>query len=155
MTNYYCRKWFRAKKQPIEVWDEKQARVAHENGKPYTVLVESVDKPAATIVMTDDYAGVGFLDTRLREYMVYQFQLVTSGKLFLSMAIHREFFGETDEVKLGTSYIFKEDGSVIIREEHFNPKSMTRNTSTADVSSHYESFPTFGDYESLLIKDRP
>jgi hypothetical protein len=64
----------------------------------------------------NDFIGVDFLDEFLRESLSYQFEEVESGRLFLSMATHREFDGEKDQVLSGCSYIFKQDGKLILRE---------------------------------------
>ena len=60
-----------------------------------------------------------FLDNFGREYLRYQFQEAEQGRLFLTMATHREFVGETDRVKSGTTYYFKRDGFVTIETEDF------------------------------------
>lgn len=151
---YFCKSWFRAKKRPTEVWSEEQARAAHANKQHYTVLVESIEHPYCFLEVTEKFVGVCFLDGLLRETLTYQFQEVEPGKLFLTMATHREFEGETDKIESGTSYIFGRDGVVQIRREFFNPHRLETSTSSSDVDSNYAAMPEFGEYDDLIRVER-
>lgn len=151
---FYAKSWFRAKKQATVLWSADQAHAAHEAGAPYTVLVESPDRPYAFIELAPTFVGVSFLDDRLRETLTYQFQLAEPGSLFLSMATHREFDGESDRVLSGTSYMFERDGTVRIRREHFGPHRLETATSTTDVTENFAAAPEFGDYHELLRVER-
>ncbi len=155
MTKYfYCKSWFWAKKRPTEMWTEEQARKAHDDRKTYTVLVKDVERPYAVVEVANDFVGVTFLDEKLRQSLSYQFEEVEPGKLFLSMATHREFDGDNDQVKAGNSYIFNQDGSLIIRKQSFNPQSLEEANSSTDVSGNYENYPDFGEYDHLLKVER-
>ncbi|MEZ6066515.1 MAG: hypothetical protein R3B90_12580 [Planctomycetaceae bacterium] len=154
MTYTYCKQWFRAKKCPIDIWDDGVAQFAHENRKAYSVLSGSIEHPAAFIEIHGDFVGVGFLDDRLREYLSYQFQEVESGRLFLTMATHREFQGDSDNVASGTTYIFKQNGMVDIEGEDSVAGTKSARQMTSDVSGNWESYPSFGEYESLLKVER-
>jgi hypothetical protein len=151
---FYCKSWFRAKKRPTEVWTEEQAKASHMKRQPYAVLVDSIERPYCFLNVADKVVGVGFLDEHLREALTYAFQEVESGKLFLTMATHREFEGETDRVVSGISYIFKQDGTVDMRREFFNPHRLETATSSSDVSSNYSPMPEFGDYDDLIRVER-
>lgn len=151
---FYCKSWFRAKKRPTEVWSEEQAKAAHENGKPYTALVDSVERPFCFLEVSAKAVSVGFLDNLLRESLSYDFQEVGPGKLFLTMATYRDFEGETDKVVSGTSYIFNQDGSIGIRREHFHPHSLETAESTGDVISNYALKPECGRYDELIRVER-
>lgn len=150
---FYAKSWFRAKKRATELWSAGQARAAHRAGATYTVLVDSPDRPSAFIDVTPTFVGVSFLDDRLREGLTYQFQLVEPGSLFLSMATHREFDGESDRVRSGTSYMFGRDGTVRIRREHLAPHRLETATSTTDVSGNHTAAPEFGNYDGPLAVD--
>jgi len=155
MTNYfYCKSWFWAKKRPTEMWTEDQARKAHNDRKTYTVLVREVEHPYAVVEVANDFVALTFLDDLLRQSMSYHFTEVEPGKLFLSMVTHREFDGDTDEVRIGHSYIFNQDGGLIIRKRTFSPNGLEEANSSTDVSRNYEKYPDFGDYEHLLKVER-
>jgi hypothetical protein len=151
---YFCKSWFRAKKRPIEIWPEDQARAAHVNKQYYTVLVDSINRPYCFLEIADKVVGVGFLDEYLRESLTYAFQEFEPGKLFLTMATHREFDGDTDKVASGISYMFDRNGTMQIRREFFNPHLLETAASSADVGSNYSPMPTFGEYDDLIRVER-
>lgn len=151
---YYCKSWFRAKKRATEIWSENQARAAHAQKRQYTVLVGSVDRPFCFLEIFDKVIGVTFLDDHLREIVTYAFQEVEPRLLFLSMATHREFEGDRDEVLNGTSYIFSRDGMVKVNREFFNPHRIETAVSSADMASNYSPYPEFGEYDQLIHVER-
>ncbi|MGX9772328.1 hypothetical protein ACWYXN_02340 [Janthinobacterium aestuarii] len=151
---YFCKSWFRAKKKPTEVWTEEQAKLAHMKKQSYTVLVDSIERPYCFMEIADKVVGVGFLDEHLRESLSYDFQEIEPGKLFLTMAIHREFDGETDIVVSGISYIFKQDGTVHMRREFFNPHRFETAATSSDVSMNYAATPDFGEYDDFIRVER-
>lgn len=151
---YFCKSWFRAKKKPTEIWSEAKAKLAHDNKKTYTVLIDSIDKPYCFLDISCGVVGVGFLDEFLRETLTYAFQEFEPGKLFLTMATHRVFEGNTDKIVSGNSYIFERDGSVMIRREFFSPNRIETAASAVDISSNYSSTPEFGQYDELIRVER-
>ena len=152
---YFCKSWFRAKKRPTELWSEEQARAAHNEGRPYTVLVDSVEQPYCFLEVSAKAVSVGFLDRLLRESLTYGFQQVEPGKLFLTMATYREFVGDTDTIAKGTTYIFNRDGAVSIRRESFVPgHGLETSASTADMVANYSAAPSFGEYGDFIRAER-
>lgn len=152
---YFCDGWFAAKKFATQVWTEAQAKDAHDNGRNYTVLVDSIQRPFCVILVMAKGIAVDFLDEHLRKALSYQFQLVEPGRMFLTMAVHREFDGETDKVAKGTSYGFTENGKLRIDRETFLPEhSLEVANGQADVSSNYEAVPEFGKYEAFMRMER-
>lgn len=151
---FFCKLWFRAKKRPTEIWSDAQARDAHEKKQHYVALIDSVDRPHCFLDVADKVVGVGFLDEQLRESLTYTFQEVAIGKLFLTMATHREFEGITDKVVSGTSYIFSPNGTTEIKREFFDPHRVETTTSIAAVISNYSPVPEFGEYDDLIRIER-
>jgi hypothetical protein len=151
---YFCKSWFRAKKRPTEVWTAEQAKHAHQNRQPYTVLVGSIEQPYCFLEVADKVVGVGFLDQNLRESLSYDFQECATRKQFLTMATHREFAKDSDEVVDATSYVFKEDGTVHIRREVFNPHRIETTTISSDISKNYADCPEFGEYDDFIKIER-
>jgi len=151
---FFCKSWFRAKKQPTEMWSAKAAQRAHENGQPYTVLVDSEIRPICFLEVEAKTVGVCFLDDLLRETLTYHFQEVEPGRLFLTMATYREFLGVTDKVAVGTSYVFARDGTVQMRRESFDPYRLETATSSADIAANYSPSPSFGEYADLIRSER-
>jgi hypothetical protein len=151
---YFCKSWFRAKKHAIEMWTEEQAKAAHDAGQPYTVLVDSKDKPFCFIEVASNVVNVGFLDEFQREHLVYAFREVDKGRLFLSMATYRQFRDSTDNLAMGETYLFKVDGNVEISRTTFEPRKREVAQNVVDVSGNYEAKPAFGEYEQVIRVDR-
>ncbi|NIG77543.1 lytic transglycosylase [Klebsiella sp. Ap-873] len=159
---FYCKSWFRAKKKPIELWDEKKALKKHKVGEPYTVLIGSDTNPSCFINVTQNagWVSVSFLDKELREYLLYSFKVLNNIDIFLSTAVYREFAENEGEgagilnVSRGTTYIFNEDGNTVVLEEQFNPHLLEESQTKTDVSGNYDRFPEFGCYDSLIKVER-
>jgi hypothetical protein len=150
----YGKSWFLAKRRFTEQWDESQAADAHAKRKPYAAAIRNEDGCVTVVDARDDYYGVDFLDAIGREYLSYQFQELEPGRLFLTMATHREFDGETDRVSYGTTYYFKPDGSVTVETEDFATANLATKEMKVDVNGNWETYPNFGDYGSLTRVDR-
>jgi hypothetical protein len=146
--------WFRAKKRLTESWDESKARFAHEQRQPYVAVVGNAESIRCFVEANNDYIGVGISDNAKREFLSYQFQEIQPGRLFLTMATHCEFDGETDGVKSSTTYYFKPNGCVTVESEDFATGHLTTKKIQTDVSGNWEAYPVFGDYESIVRIDR-
>ncbi len=152
---FYCKGWFRAKKRALEPYTAVQAQALHEGGELYCALIGSHTNPTCFLEVKRGFVGVGFLDEKLREVLSYSFQEEEPGKLFLSMATHREFEPNSDKVLKGTSYIFSLDGKLIIRREVFSPSHKLDSAErTTDISANWEPFPKFGSYGHLVKAER-
>ena len=152
---HYCKSWFSAKKRPTVLWDEEQARAAHDNRTVYTALVGGLERPTRVVVVSDHFVAVDFLDEHLREVLCYQFSEYEPGKIFLKTAIYREFDGDTDRVLTGSSYRFDQEGYVKIWRESFDPHLLEEtDRSSMDVSGNFDRYPDFGDYDHVTAFER-
>jgi len=154
LSIFYCKTWFRAKRSAIEFMDADTARVRHEAGESYTVLIGSNSTPSCFVEMLIDkgMVGVGILDEDGREYLTYQFHYLNNQQLFLTMATYREFEG--GKVALGTSYLFNQQGDLVIRREQMNPHVIEEAKSTFEPAGNYEKAPTFGCYSGVIHVNR-
>lgn len=159
---FYCKSWFRAKNKPIDIWPKKKAYEKHITGESYTALIGSDSTPSyfIEVMKNKGWVGVSFLNENLQEYLLYNFKIIDDVRLFLSMAIYREF-AECDgkgagilNVLHGTTYIFNEDGSTVLKDEHFHPYKLEESQIMVDVAGNYDTFPEFGEYDSLFRKER-
>lgn len=153
---YYCKTWSIGYKEPIDLWTVKKANKKHDIGESYTALIGSDSTPSCfiNIMKNSGWISVSFLDEHLREYLQYNFKILDGGDLFLSMAVYREFDGDTDLVINGTTYHFKENGHTIIREDNISDNTSERSEIYSDVVGNYEQFPEFGEYDALIRKER-
>jgi hypothetical protein len=152
----YCKKWFIMKKIAIDPLSEDQAFELHSSGGSYTALVGGEDYPACFVecLLDKKMIAVGFLDVKGREYLAYQFRILSETQLFLNMATYREFDAGSDRVLSGESYIFKESGELYIRRTHMSPRTFEESQSSFEPAGNYEAFPAFGDYSNLTKIER-
>lgn len=137
-----------------EVWSEATAKLAHLEKRPYAVLIEDDIAPQCFLELCSDYVGVGFLDDHGREFLSYQFQEIEAGRLFLTMATHREYSGESDGLKVATTYYFRTDGSLTVETEEFSTATISRKETQANVDGNWEDYPGFGNYDSIVRVNR-
>lgn len=153
---YYAAKWSRGYKEPQRPLSLEKALESHESGKWYTVLVGDLQRPAAFIEVVGEnrYVGVNFLDDQLRDYLIYNFQRDATGRLFMSAGDYRTYEGVSDELVMVEQYRFKRDGFVTITRTDLKSNACEVGSKTIDVSPNYDSWPEFGSYDSLLVRDR-
>lgn len=153
MEVHYFEGWHRHYREAVGPLGEEQARARYEIGKEYAAVIGDPAQPSCFLEIRADVVGVSFLDELKREYLVHTFEEVEPGRLFLKEAIYREF-GDDSEVSRGATYRFSPDGTASIESASrpFN-RSTLKETKT-DVSSNWEGKPDFGNYGSLIRKER-
>lgn len=153
---FFCQSWSMGYKEALGLTTSEWAENRHKSGEQYTVLLGSCTKPSCLVELLKNqgWISVSFLDKYLREYLSYSFKILDQEKLFLSMAIHREFIDALDTIKNGTCYIFKENGQVTVRKENTILQTLEEEVIFADVSKNYDQFPKFGSYDSLIKIER-
>jgi len=149
----YCKKWFIAKKRPIDILTSAEAAILHDSREPYTVLVNQNNLLKCFIEVSDNFYVVSFIDDTKRITLSYQFKIIDN-KLFLLLATHIEHQGETEKVKERTLYVFKVDGSLYIEKTDYLTSESTSAKSKVDVKNNWEDIPAFGEYSKLQILDR-
>jgi hypothetical protein len=154
MNVTYGKSWFRAKKRLTEPWEESHARLHHDQRRLYVAVVVEDSSPTRFIEFSNTYVGVGFLDRFLREYLSYAFREIEPGRLFLGMATYRQFDGPSDKVARGETYFFQQDGSLKVERQDFLANELDVGQSHVDVSSNWEAYPAFGEYESITREQR-
>lgn len=154
MSTQYCERWFYRGKRPIRPTDPSLARRCHENGEPYVAVVPSFEQPAYVISVARPWVTVGFLDAHLREYMTFSFHERKPRRLFMTMALHREFAGASDEVVRATTMAFEEDGTMLAEERDLASGDVSERRGRVDVSANWGEYPSFGDYGALCREER-
>lgn len=156
MIYSYAEKWSRSYKEALKPLTEEQARQRHEAGSLYTVLLGEKNRPHTIIETRDHYFGVEFMDEQLRPHSVYQFKRQPDGRLFMVMAVFREFQGDSTKLQQAHRLSFEPDGHVRSFETDYvnNPNEETVVEKYIDVSLNWEPYPAFGDYASIARFDR-
>lgn len=135
---------------------EKASKYAHENRKIYFLTVYNGNEPINFIEINNDFITIGFLDSLKRHYLSYNFYEMESNKLFLKEAQFWEYESQTDKRKSSTQYLFSQDGSLKIIESNLitGTSEVKEAKNKIDVSKNIESYPKFGQYEHLIVKER-
>ena len=154
MTYDYYERWFRAKRRPVAPLTLTQARDAAAARTLFTAVCRKGVAPVAFLEFNSDYVGVGFLDDLMREYLTYQFSEVEPGRLFLNMAVFREYRAETDQIVNGSTYHFKPSGTVTILYDNIAAGKQSSVEKVAGVADNWEDYPAFGQYGRLLHIER-
>ncbi|WP_344014174.1 hypothetical protein [Streptomyces thermospinosisporus] len=138
-----------------------QARARHESGKLYTAVPASKDGSApelrVEVRLETGYASVIFMDEYGRDVLNYQFTLI-DGSLFLeTVRLYRygasqERGGYADVESMETCR-FTTDG-VVQRTVEEGREGTSESRDGIDVSSNWEPVPEFGEYASLIRRDR-
>lgn len=150
----YYQTWHRYLRKPVEPLTRDEAKARDETGEGYVVVVGESDHPEGFIEIRDGFYGVSFLDHKQREYLMYTFEELQAGKLFLKEAIFREYEGGSDKPARASAYRFSPDGTVAIETGSLPFRQVTVSDGKVDVSRNWESTPRFGDYGRLVEKER-
>lgn len=157
----YGERWNNLLEEPIEPFGESEARRRHEAGNLYTAIREGLDKNKILVEVRLEraYVGVRFLDELARDETVFSFRKI-EGRLFLREVISYEYGdskkrgGHAEPVVI-ESFTFTPDGKM--RREIDDSRQAQINATdynSVDVSDHWEPIPSFGEYDSIIRRDR-
>jgi hypothetical protein len=176
----FCKSWFWQERMTNNPITESEARKRHAEREEYTVAIGGFEKPNAMVEVVNRMVAVTFFDTLLRREFDYTFQEKEPNRLFLSMAVRRQycpatpamitrmeagrknpdqpwgqFLADVDHVLDGRAVIFKENGTTFHSAgRHGDARQVRQPGPSWDVSKHWEPYPEFDDYEYLLRRDR-
>jgi hypothetical protein len=134
-----------------------EARKLYGMREEHVALVLRARQPHAAVWSRDDLIFVSFYDALVREYLRYEFMERMPGRMFLELASHVEFDGETRDIAKEEIYLFTPSGEMIIRERTASkaePDTESVADDKVDVSGNWEPYPAFGEYAGLLRIDR-
>jgi hypothetical protein len=153
-TITYCTGWNSIFKEPAEILTTDQARQLHEGRKPYTAIVENGSAWAVVeMCFYQAYCHVLFLDQRRRVANRYSFVETADGRLFLEEAAVNYYANDGDRPSRWELFRFKEDGS-LLHDSGEGRGPITRKEGKTDVARNYSALPSFGSYESIVVRDR-
>lgn len=111
-----------------------------------------------TVVPKNKHIGINFLDYAGRKYLSYLFHEVKEDRTLFLQEIWSYYFttesGDKEDYRI--HFVFDEEGKINYRKyddenEKFEDYESNRKF---DVTGLYESYPNFGEYESLIRIDR-
>ena len=164
----YNKTFFRRKKvKNIDTLLE-SASHAHNNKLIYFVTITENQKPYCAIEINEGFFRVNFIDEFLRNYMSFDFvgnianinikwrQGIPVDKLFLNRVLQVEFDGQSEIIDKTTDFIFHPDGTFHITKIDVKSKMQTDSKANhkIDISNNWEDYPKFGNYESIIRKER-
>jgi hypothetical protein len=155
MRYEYFDRWHRYHKEPLGPISLDDARRRHDNGESYCVVAwRDGGELVAFIEVAAQYYGVNFLDAKAQTYLIYGFEDVAADELFLKQAIFSEYSGAGERPIKEASYYFDQRGSVTIEKTTASSGKAELAEFPWDVSRSWVPRPTFGEYETLLQKER-
>lgn len=153
--------WFRHQQKVTSTMTEEEAKRMHEKRKQYHAIVGDETHPYATITVSNTAILIGFLDSKKREYIQYDFYVdETDPKkmLFMRNATFNYYDNISTEDKPIKSelFVFQTDGTYkVVIQDHANKKVEEREyKDPVNTSGLYVEYPEFGHYEKLTVKER-
>lgn len=148
----YHDKWFRRRGQPIGTISRAVADTRYSSGEPFCLVARDDNGSFVGFVeVGSGVFGAGFLDGDGNVDLDYSF-VEQSGKLFLSQAVVVEVADHSPNVQV--THYFDPSGQVVIETWAIGSASASRTSGQVDVSSNWESVPTFEQIPNLLCRER-
>lgn len=153
MSVQFCEKWFFAGNRPVKQMAMETARSRHLERRPYCAVIGGFAHPTHVVSVAREWISVHFFDESKRAYLNYDFKEIDEGRVFLSMAVFREYGSETTEIERSTSFSFASDGSVVMSVQE-QRGDLVESETRASIEQNWADYPTFGDYASLCDVNR-
>lgn len=153
----YGEKWSDYHQDWRKPFSEQVARRRHAARKMYTALITQHDdsKLALELCFAFSYCNIYFLDALGRCDLCYVFEPTPDGRLFLCETSTGEYPpGDSRWAVRGISRNFKQDGRMKTLLSENKSIILLGENEPVDVSTHFEPLPEFGQWESLIRKDR-
>ncbi|WP_326661223.1 hypothetical protein [Streptomyces sp. NBC_00385] len=156
----YSERWNKLTERPMTPMTERKARSRHSTGQLYTAVPASDTQgsPALRVEIRweTEYAGVIFMDHYGRDELRYSFSVI-NGRLFLD-GVRRYEYGNSlvrggyANATYMESYDFTPDG--VAHRTVESGADSSRESREMDVTLNWERIPEFGEYDSLMRRDR-
>jgi len=150
----YCDEWSMVRKKPWNIIDSTQAQQNHINKIPYTVLIQENDQIENIIEVTNSNISVNFMNESRSSYLCYVFDVKCDDSIFLSMAYHYNYDESGNDIVVGTTFNFNENGYLFMEKRDYKTGAVEERDLQSDVTPNWDKFPEFGEYEHLLRSER-
>lgn len=142
---------------PVQPISEFEARERHSSRKDYAVTLKRPGYPGPYCFTDFQFAAnrirVVFLDNQKRKYVIYEFEIIESERIFLSCAIFCKFFRDTWHLIEKDRRTFKQDGTYSIEISRFRNgatlDSQDRKGKAKDLKDLFDVIPCFGEYQRI------
>lgn len=150
----YCDEWFLSEKRPLNLLDEKTAKLRHDKREAYAAVLSEQGQPQYVVKLVSKWVGVIFLDDLIRPYMRYNFKEIEKGKIFLTSVVCWEYKDESDEESKSIELYFKENGETIMSEWDRETGDIIERVGNFSTDPNWDVYPEFGDYLHLCREER-
>lgn len=150
----YFQTWHRHLREGVDALTQDEAKARDEAGYGYVAVIGNPEHPVSFIEIHDGFYGVSFLDADRREYLMYSFEELEPGKVFLREAIFREYEGDSAKAARASAYRFDPSGTMSIESGAQPFQQVTVKEREADISRNWERKPRFGEYADIVRKER-
>lgn len=150
----YAERWLISDKKPLNPLPRAKAERLHASRRAYVALLGSPERPSFVIAIAGPWVAVTFLDSDLRDYLVYSFKEIRPGVLFLKQAIHRVYAADSNHAREVTIFAFDESGHIVMEHQDLELQKVESREADADPSANWDRYPDFGDYEHLTREER-
>lgn len=152
MEILYCKKWWFARKRPIDILDEKTAYNNHIFGKEYSVVMSQSGIICCILDISLNDIFVNFMNVEGEKYLTYAFHREKEDDIFLNAVYYHNYENnkETEMVIFG----FNINGELCMEKRDLICGDVEERESIVDVSCNWDKYPKFGDYSSLIVQER-
>jgi len=152
----YCKGWSIRRRFANQIFSNEKAEKLFNQKKPFGLVIEKEGAPYCFIDFNNKFIYVGFLDGLKREYLGYEFSEIEKGKLFLKEVQFWEYEGEENEKVRSTRYRFTPEGKFGLEKDNYKTNNIEKFTAQnkIDVTTLYEEYPRFNNYDAIIKLER-
>lgn len=152
MEILYCKKWWYARKRPIDTLDEKTAHHNHLCGKDYSVVMSQSGVISCVLDVSQNDVFVNFINKEGEKYLTYAFHREKDDDIFLN-AVYYHNYENNKETEI-MIFSFKVNGELYMEKRNLIDEDVEEREANVEVSCNWDKYPKFGDYSSLVVLDR-
>ena len=152
MNILYCKKWWFARKTPIDILDEIEAQYNHNNGLQYCVVISEGGINQYILEISQNDIFVNFINDSQHRYLTYAFHRERNDDIFLNATYYHNY--EEGIEKELIIFGFKTNGELLMEKRNLISGDVEEKESKVDVSGNWDKYPIFGSYTSLIKLNR-
>lgn len=153
MEMKFCEKWWYPRKRAIKPLTKEQAEKYHLAKKPYSVIFTEGESIEYILDISENDIFVGYMNDNCEKYLTYAFHREKEDDLFLNAVYYHDY----DENNIETEILifgFETTGQLFMEKRNLLTGDVEEREAKVDISCNWEKFPKFGEYDSLIKKER-
>ena len=149
----FCEKWWYPRKRAINLLTKEQAEKYHLAKKPYSVIVTEGETIEYILEISENDIFVGFMNENCEKYLTYAFHREKDDDLFLNAVCYHDY-DDDNKLKAMLIFGFKTNGQLFMEKQNLLTGDVEEREANVDITCNWEKFPKFGEYDSLIKKER-